>query len=143
MIHAELLLLKCATEQGTYFYYHLLSGQDLPIQTQSYIHNFFKAHQGTEFVRFESNEFQHSDRVRYYYFLQEIVGRKKSLAVRGIKAVQMMLRVQRNKGITFQKGTQWFSITDNLARYVISQKKWIKQVFRYTTCCDEICNHEL
>ena len=137
-ISAELLLLKCATEQKKYLYYHLLSGQDLPIQKQCDIHAYFKARQGIEFVRFESNEFRHFDRVKYYYLFQEIMGHKKSLVVRGITQIQKLLRIHRNKNILFQKGSNWFSITDDLARYVISKEKWIKKVFRYTICCDEV-----
>ena len=138
MINAELQLLKCATLQGNYLYYHLLSGEDLPIKTQDDIHDFFEEHQGKEFVRFECDKFQYYDRVRYYYWFQEIVGRRNNLLTKGLKVIQKILRIHRNKNIVFQKGAQWFSITDELARYVISQEKWIKKVFNYTTCCDEV-----
>ena len=138
LINAELTILKCALSHGKYLYYHLLSGQDLPIKSQEYIHNFFEAHQGTEFVRFESNVFRYPERINYYYFLQDALGRKKSLLAKGLKALQMVFGIHRNKNIEFQKGAQWFSITDNLANYVVSKEKWIKKVFSYTTCCDEV-----
>lgn len=137
-INAELIILKCALSHGKYLYYHLLSGQDLPIKSQEYIHSFFRAHIGTEFVRFESNYFEYPERVRYYYFLQDILGRKISILAKGLKAIQMVFGINRNKNIEFQKGANWFSITDNLAKYVVSKEKWIKKVFRYTTCCDEV-----
>lgn len=51
-IKVELLLLKTALNQGHYSYLHLLSGVDLPIKSQDYIHDFFTRHAGFEFVGF-------------------------------------------------------------------------------------------
>lgn len=39
------------------------------------------------------------------------------------------------------KGTQWFSITDNLAKYILSQENFIKSNFRYSLCPDELFLH--
>ena len=50
-VETEYLLLETAFKQNTYAYYHLLSGVDLPIQTQDYIHSFFQINSGKEFVR--------------------------------------------------------------------------------------------
>ena len=137
-INAELLLLKCAVNAERHSYYHLLSGQDLPIKSQDYIERFFKVHDGIEFIGFDNNKFQYYDRVRYFYPLQEFVGRNNNIVTKGIKYVQKYLGVQRNRGICFQKGANWFSITDSLAKYVISKEKWIARTFHSTVCCDEI-----
>lgn len=51
-IKAEYLLFETALANGPYAYYHLLSGTDLPIQKQEYIHNFCARHTGKEFVGF-------------------------------------------------------------------------------------------
>lgn len=40
-IACELGLLNAAVDKGRYTYYHLLSGQDLPIKSQDRIHSFF------------------------------------------------------------------------------------------------------
>ena len=40
-IKCELLMLEEATKKGNYSYYHLISGVDLPIKSQEYIHDFF------------------------------------------------------------------------------------------------------
>ena len=40
-VHSEMHLFKTAKEHGPYQYYHKLSGVDLPIKTQDYIHHFF------------------------------------------------------------------------------------------------------
>ena len=41
-VEVELRLLEAATKENHYQYYHLLSGLDLPIKTQDYIHSFFE-----------------------------------------------------------------------------------------------------
>ncbi len=141
-INSELILLETATAHRKYNYYHLLSGQDLPIKSNNEIMNFFKKHQGAEFVAFDKETFDCDDRVRYFYPLQEMVGRnRKSLLGRISSAMtlfQKIAHLKRNAEIQFQKGPNWFSITDDLARYVIKRKEWINKVFHDSICCDEI-----
>jgi hypothetical protein len=136
-INAEMVLLKKATETGKYDYYHLISGEDLPIKTQKQIHEFFDKNKGKEFVTFYKGKFQDEYRVRYWYPFQEKLGRKIPHFTRVFALAQRPF-VHRNKGIKFQKGTNWFSITDDFARYVVSQEDWVKRVFRKTWCCDEV-----
>lgn len=142
LVNAELLLLKKAVSVGRYQHYHLLSGADLPLKSQDDIVAFFEANEGKEFIRFEKENFTYRNRVQYFYPFQEMVGRgEKKLwsLLNGIALiVQKTLKMNRNKQIIFQKGTQWFSITDSLARYVVEQESWIQSVFHSTLCCDEV-----
>lgn len=69
LINVELLLLRKATDIGQYQHYHLISGADLPIKTQSQIQTFFEANADKEFLRFEKKDFAYDDRVRYYHLL--------------------------------------------------------------------------
>ena len=141
-INSELVLLQTATAHRKYNYYHLLSGQDLPIKANNEIMNFFKKHQGVEFVAFDKETFDCDDRVRYFYPLQEMVGRNRRSFLGRISSAmtlfQKIAHLKRNAEIQFQKGPNWFSITDDLARYVIKRKEWIKKVFHDSICCDEI-----
>lgn len=141
-IVAELTLLKLATSKGHYDYYHLLSGQDLLITSLEDFFVFFKDHQGIEFVNFESNFFKHENRVKYYS-LQDNIGRNRymkplKLINKFSMAIQQKLNINRNAGVSFQKGDNWFSITDDLARYVISKEGWIYSTFKYTEMADEV-----
>lgn len=143
IINSELLLLKKATSTGKYMYYHLLSGEDLPIKNQDYIHNFFQKNIGKEFVRFEKKEFTYSDRIRYTYPFQELAGRSKNIyRILGILLIKFQKIINYSKpiykNIRFQKGTNWFSITDSLARYVVEKENWIKETFKNSFCSDEI-----
>lgn len=49
VFEAEMVLLKQAIK-GNYRYYHLLSGQDLPLKNQNYLHDFFFKYDGYNFI---------------------------------------------------------------------------------------------
>ena len=57
-VKAELVLLKTAVAHGPYQHYHLISGVDLPIQTQEDIRAFFEANPDMEFVHFDPPEYR-------------------------------------------------------------------------------------
>ena len=136
-IGVELSLLEKATSVGKYEYYHLISGEDLPLMKQNELRRFFEKNKGKEFLDFQSEKFAWSDRVRYWYPFQEKWGRKHWKITKSLVLLQKPF-VRRNKNIEFQKGQNWFSITDDFARYVVMKKDWIRQVFRKTWCCDEV-----
>lgn len=139
IMRSELALLKQATADGRHDYYHLISGLDLPIKTQKQIHSFFDAHQGTEFINLW--KFKKSTRTRFHYYtvFPEGEGRFATRIVNHIfKGLQMAVGYRINKDIDFRFGSQWFSITDALARYVVEHEEWLECVFRKTSTCDEI-----
>lgn len=145
-IKCELTLLKKSVPRK-YEYYHLLSGQDLPIKSQDFIHDFFKKNKGMEFIRFNSESFNFFDRVKYYHFFINRTGRSNRLIPKTLRImekislyIQKKLRIDRIKGEKqeFQKGTNWFSITHELANYVVENSDNILREYQYTLCCDEI-----
>lgn len=137
-INAELLLLKLATRTGHYKYYHLVSGQDLPIKSQDYIHTQL-ADGKYEYVEFFSDKPECEYRVRYFQFLSPKLSLKENEERRiKVQAVEDKLHIRRGKNIRFRKGANWFSITDDLARYVVSKELWIRFHFMMTICADEI-----
>lgn len=56
------------------------------------------------------------------------------------RLVQNKLGIDRIKksGLQYMKGSQWFSITDEAARYVVKNEKLILKLFSYTRCPDEV-----
>lgn len=128
-----------------YARYHLISGMDLPIKSQDYIHAFFE-NDDQEYIRFDPKPISlYEDRVKYYYFFQDIIGRNhgKHIAVlellqNNLLKVQRLLKVNRCKKIVLYKGVQWFSITDDFARYVLLNEEFIRKNFKYTLCADEM-----
>lgn len=145
----EFLLLKEAVKQK-YEYYHLLSGADLPLKSQDEIHHFFKKNEGMEFLAFDHSEVEKSieDRLRYYYFFQNIYGRNRKNPIyillycldKALLYIQKRLHINRikNNNTILQKGAEWFSITHGLAELVVSKEQWVKKTFSHTFGSDEI-----
>lgn len=148
-IQAEMLLLESAvTNETPYQYYHLISGVDLPVKSQDDIHRFFDQNAGKEFISFSTKSNQTKDfldRIAIYHFFQDKIGRNEGFLAQIEKLltnVQRLLSVDRigDKKELFYKGTNWFSITDDLARFVVSpaQKDFINQYMKWSRCADEI-----
>lgn len=150
-VDAELLLMREATNHGSYQYYHLLSGCDLPIKSAEEIRRFFDEHQGMEFIGFWNDEAHQRDalrKVRYYYFFNRWKQRSSSRLLHMVTSplrnlilnMQKLVGVNRQRGrkIDVKKGFNWFSITDECCRYVLSHETDIHRLFHHTLCPDEI-----
>lgn len=146
-IECEMNLIREAIESNSeYSYIHLLSGNDLPIKSQDYIHSFFEENNGKEFVHFETACISGVDKekVDFFYPLQKYVGAKSQTLLyyleRTIVHAQRLLKVQRNKNseFFFAKGSNWFSITNEFAKYLLDCANQFKQLYDRTLCCDEI-----
>ncbi len=150
-IVSEMRLIEAAVNKDHYDYLHLISGVDLPIKSQGYIHDFFERHKGKEFIYFDQDGGRDSaiERTRYYYPFQDIIGRKKSGLLFGVQryvlAIQRRLGLKRNSELEKYagKGSNWFSITGDFAEYVAKKKDFIKKHFNYTRCADEVFLHML
>jgi len=56
VVEAEYKLFEAAKAKGPYQYYHLLSGVDLPLKSQDYIHEFCDRYGGKEFIGYTLKE---------------------------------------------------------------------------------------
>lgn len=146
MVECEMVLLKAATQKH-HDYYHLLSGVDLPLRPINQILQFFEQKAGNEFIHFCTTErFEKADvlsRVRYYHFLQDRVGRpngRLALVEKDLVRIQRYLSVNRIKklGLEIKCGAQWFSITKELAQYLLQKEGLIRKLVRYSLCSDEV-----
>lgn len=144
MIKVELDLLNSACSNSNYRYYHLISGMDLPIKTQDEIHEFFED-KDSEFIGICPNEVWYSvRRLKFYHPLVSCKKYRCSKFLKGLDRIfeyfQRVFRVNRlkNKNIKVIDGWQWFSITDNFARYILSQKTFIEETFRSSIASDEL-----
>lgn len=141
-IHCELALYKYATQSGHYDYYHLLSGIDMPIKPQRYIHDFFETHQGTEFLGLMQNAWRTEKKLQYYHFFISRPYPKtwKYFIHVGLVALQKMLHFKRSDmgWRVLAKGANWSSLTHDAVMYILSQEDMIRKRFRYTMACDEV-----
>ena len=152
LTEAELFILEKALERGPFEYYHLLSGLDLPLKSQDEILDFYDRNRGKEFVEYQiPGKFvskPYYDRIKYYHVLSKHyrlsghIGKILSYIFIGIEYsfvfLQWLFRVDRiPEGMEFARGSQWFDITDELARYIQEKKKWIMNQFKMTRASDE------
>lgn len=152
LTRCEIDLLKAALP-GQYGYYHLISGDDIPLRPLGEIHEFFERHAGEEFigVNWEATNKPDSgiyNRIRYFHVFQNRVGRRGSgmNAVLWelqliLKNIQKKCRVDRCKSIPFQlgKGSQWFSVTHEFAVQIITfYEAVLKRAFAFSCGSDEL-----
>lgn len=147
---AEMVLLKKAIKGG-YRYYHLLSGQDLPLKDQDYIHNFFLKYDGCNFIDVvPKNEMKRNWYERaslYQFFIPSVLSsseRNKTFShLNGIcNSFQRLIGINRfrryeKQGYEMYYGSSWFSITDEFAKFVVSEEKKIKEMYEKFTFIPE------
>lgn len=148
-VKVEYLLFETALANGPYAYYHLISGTDLPIKTQDYIHEFFNRHSDKEFVGFWQDKSHQRDLERkvfhYYLFTKRIKNRGHVLhgltsLCRNLALIfQKTIHYRRNNTqFEFKKGFNWISITQEFCEFLVLQKEIVLNRLKYTLCPDEI-----
>lgn len=143
-VDTELRIMEAAVKNGPYSYYHLLSGVDLPLYDQDYIHDFFVKNKGAEFVHLVDDSADHQADIKYknerWFFFMPFV-KSKSFVLKKLfylsQSIQTRLGVKRRQKQKIYKGSNWFSITENLVKHILKHKKEIKKLFRWSCCCDE------
>ena len=146
MLEAEYKLFHAVVDSGSqYSHHHLISGVDLPLKDQDYIHSFFAQHQGKEFVGLHQRPMNsHADRALHYWhpFTRSFRGSGCVFAIKRILRylviqTQVLLGIRRNTTIPFHKGGQWVSITRELIDYLLEQEERAFTIFSRTFGADE------
>ena len=146
MLEAEYKLFHAVVDSGCeYRHHHLISGVDLPLKNQDYIHSFFAQHQGKEFVGLHQRPMNsHADRALHYWhpFTRSFRGSGCVFAIKRILRylvvqTQVLLGIRRNTTIPFHKGGQWVSITRELIDYLLEQEDRAFTIFSRTFGADE------
>ena len=146
MLEAEYKLFHAVVDSGCqYSHHHLISGVDLPLKNQDYIHSFFAQHQGKEFVGLHQRPMNsHADRALHYWhpFTRSFRGSGCVFAIKRILRylvvqTQILLGIRRNTTIPFHKGGQWVSITRELIDYLLEQEDRAFTIFSRTFGADE------
>lgn len=115
------------------------NGADLPLKNQDEIHRYFDEHKGEEFVHFGAPEptEKELERVRYYHFASGRRNFFNRLVTQAETALERIFGINRIKGKKMQRGSQWFSVTGEFAKYLISQKSFVFKQFKHTYIPDE------
>lgn len=145
IVSVTLDLLKAATRDGHYDYYHLLSGVDLPLRVGDRFHDFFKS-TDVEYVGVVPNEVWYSvRRLRFYHPFVKLARYRKSRILKVLdrlfeyaQRVVGVNRLRAHPAWLIYDGWQWFSITDLLARHVVAQENEIAHAFNWAIAPDEL-----
>jgi hypothetical protein len=143
----ELFLLETAHRNGPYLYYHILSGVDLPLKNQDYIHHLMDdLYRGREFVGIAKQDKFHEkfkNRVRYYHLFSkhfrnhQRIGNYLSVMRKYAIALQKKNGIRRNGDVVLGFGPQWMSITDDLCQFILARKREIIKRYHHTFIADE------
>ncbi len=141
MVVAEYNLFKAAYEKGPYGYYHLISGVDLPIKSQDYIHQVCDNAAGTEYIAFaDASQAELDYRVQHYFLFQDEfkgAGFLKRAIRKSFILAQKMIGYHRTDA-KIRKGSQWCSVTQDFVAYLLSKEADVKKMFNHTFCPDEL-----
>lgn len=149
----EIIMLKKAKEHGTYSFYHLISNADFPTKPQKEILAFFDKNKNREFVaiKFPRNAWPFTSKpytteIKYYHILSKYYrtpNKALNLIAYTIEYafvfLQFLLRIDRIHGqYVPAKGSQWWSITDDFASFILSKEEWIRKNYHKTRASDEV-----
>lgn len=142
LVKIELTLFKEAYTNGPYAYYHLLSGVDLPIKSQDYIHTYCDEHQGREFIGIANHATQSEiDWRSQHWFVFSRDFQSNNMIKKFIRAIfarlQSLVRYRRTR-LEVKKGCQWCSITHDFVGYLLQNIDLIRRTFSHTYCPDEM-----
>ena len=129
--------------KGDYDYMHLLSGVDFPIKSNGYIQQFFLEHQGKEFVGFSKVHTPEEMKRRLVWYPFTRRNHSGVLIILDwvnyiIAKLQIKLNWYRVSPLDHIKtGSQWCSITRQLAVDIVGQRKQMIKRFKHIFAADE------
>lgn len=154
ILKTELFLLKYAISRFKFDYVHFLSGQDYLIKDINYFKLFFEQNNGKQFIEFNKLPYKNweggsLDRFMFFRLNDFINYRSK----KGRYIIDMFNNIQRHYSINrripnhfsqLYGGSNWMSISEKCAIYIISHMKDHKSFFnrlRFTFGSDEVFFH--
>lgn len=144
LVAAELKLFSYARSKRHYDYYHLISGVDLPLHSQDYIHRFCEEHSGHEFLTYMQPPLpRRKDNLRYQIFTKQqmhpnmMLRRLYRWTRKAFILLQRILGIKQKGAEEWMHGGQWCSITDDFVSVILQQKDLILKKYKYARCCDE------
>ena len=136
-VKTEMLLFETAYRTG-YDYYHLISGSDMPIKSQNYIHNFFKNNR-YEFIELAPGE---QEKYRFRLSRYHITSTKPILKRVSFyfDILQDKLKIDRLRktNIKIYKGSNWASLSHKCVGFLLKNKYKIKKMTWLSLCADEV-----
>lgn len=144
LVHTELELFRSVIYSSiSYERIHLISAQDMPMKSISYILDFFERNDNKqfEFINFSENP-KAIRRLQYYWFCTKHMrqGFLFKLIRHSLLLVQKIMHVNRlNKvALAYKYGANWASLTLPAVRYLVSEYPKYQGIFKHSVCADEL-----
>lgn len=147
LMEIEYALFRQAGDSGErYAYYHLISGADLPIKSQDYIHNFFSG-KSKPFISYWDHKGDTYYKVSRYSFgmRYERVANSSSFVARAFAFVRRKfsdylycILGPREGAENFHKGANWVSLPADCVELLLASEEWVVKRLRWTRNPDEI-----
>ncbi len=124
-----------------YDYINVISAQDFPLKNSEFIYNYFKERNGKEFITCESIEDEWSEaapRVKNYHFINWRIPGKFKMEILANKILPKRTFPLKNFEIVGR--ANWFSLTQNAAKYIVDfleNHPTIIHYFKYCWGADE------
>lgn len=142
LVEIELRLLRAAVANGDCDYLHLISGVDYPLMPTAKIREYCEIHRGKEFIGIAKEAYSGELKWRsQHWFLFPGEFRKRSLLKNAARAAFARLQSAvgfRRCPLEIKKGSQWWSVTERFARYILTEEPKIRKWFSHTYCPDEM-----
>ena len=145
-IKCIILMLYNAYRNGNYRYYHLMTESDYVIKNQEYFHDFFKKHDGMEFISFRKSKKAQKYMERYYdiyHYFQNELGRYTQYSElfpveQNFLIIQKQNNTHRmNNEMTYYKSEGVYSLTAEFVDYVLRNIGFIANYFFIGSTNDE------
>lgn len=153
LVKLEVDSFKVALEHGPYTYYHLISAMDLPLKPIDEFLEFCEKNKGYNFVNVEPYCPKEDTSLYHFFPRHQKPNRKvfyyisRAFSKTSLK-FQRIIGINRFPNIHFYKGSNWLSLTDDAARFVVESEMQFPRLYKYATCSDEkfiqtlMCNDE-
>lgn len=119
---------------------HLISGNDLPIRSQDYIHDFFEKYPQLEFLTISKDSKLYKKRLQYYHFFVKSIRTNKmaNIARRALLLIQLpFINRLKKSPFGFYCGHNWCSITLRAVKKIVETYEQCREIFCHTTSSDE------
>ncbi|PIN29633.1 glycosyl transferase [Limosilactobacillus reuteri] len=154
LIDAEIKLFEKAylEGKGKYSYYHLISGDNLPLTNQTDILKFFDEHPNMLFLSYGriTNRKLLERRIKYWHISPRLIGKYGNK----VSPINLLFRLidnlfvmgQRFLGINKIKrfnlkvdyASEWLTLNKEFVWQMLKNKDWIEKVFKHSIACDEL-----
>ena len=155
-ILCEMDLFKEALKKGPFLYYHLISGNDVPLVPLNEFLNFFKGKSKNFLIADEEPQFEIRFQIYFNIFekLKILPQSWKQYLNKKSNALQIKIGVNRLKKLKdkfpiIRQGHNWCNLKQKAVEILISKEKEIKKISYFTSCGDEmykqiiLCNSEI